>query len=306
MKIPWLHIVIFALLLVGTDRIAGYGISKGARAYEYDKRLADVLEGNCNHRGIIIGSSRALIDVDAVLLSEDLNRDFFNLGFSGANTEFHVFGLNLLLERNQKPDTVLLFIDEFRTFTGTANAKFREDFLRPYVFDDVVYGEYCQRVDKNYPAGVLSSVYRQNENTISAISYLLDGTKPPDNTTDVNERGSILLNDVSPGFTGEYPKEKKDYPVDDEKPELIAAFKEVFTLCKTHAIDLILVYPPNYRKPSKAFKERIHTHMPYPVPEIVLDTMLQSPEFYYDRGHLNKDGNIKFTRALAGELKKLN
>tara|TARA_B100000780_G_C21084601_1_gene436903 strand:+ start:19 stop:933 length:915 start_codon:yes stop_codon:yes gene_type:complete len=298
-------IALYLILSVVIDRALGYFISTNVQAYQYDNRIEKIINKQIDAKTVVIGSSRALIDVDACLLSDKLNRKVYNLGFSGSTVDFHLFVLQLLENTKQFPDTCLLVLDERKTFTGSESAFFRTDFLMPYISDDFVYQKVCEKDKSVYPVGLASSTYRQNNNTINALTYLVRGQLPPDNTSDINSCGSVLISEQSPNFKPTEEGSMKLYDADEENLVFIDAFNEIQKICQKHHSTLLLIYPPNFAIPNPDFKTRVRELTHISATEIQLDTLHFKPDYFYDHGHLQKKGSIEFTNKLANQILQL-
>ena len=304
MKLSY-KIALFLLLSVVIDRAVGYFISHHVQAFQYDNRIEKIINHEIDAKTLVIGSSRALIDVDACVLSEELNRKVYNLGFSGSTVDFHLFVLQLLEHTQQFPDTCLLVLDESKTLIGSENAFFRTDFLMPYVADDFIYKKVCEKEKSVYPVGLISNSYRQNNNTLNTLIQLVSGQKEPDNTSNINSCGSVLIQDQAPTFTSTEPKPAKDYLLTNENPKFIDAFKAIVDICDKHNTELILVYPPNYYRPNPEFKKRIEEISQGNTQSIYLDDNIPDNTHFYDAGHLKSNGSLVFSTALANQIMRL-
>ncbi|NEQ48861.1 MAG: hypothetical protein F6K11_01840 [Leptolyngbya sp. SIO3F4] len=303
MKTLILKIILLSALCFPIDRAVGWIISEGARERQVDQRMDMLFRGKLDATVVLLGSSRALNDIDAGLLGAELGQPTYNLGYSGSSIDFHAAMLRLMEAAKLEPETLLLVMDERRSFIeAPERGHYRVDKLMPFIRYEPVLHEISEHSSKNYYASLASHTYRQNGNLFRALDYILEGQETRDVTNDVDAYGSAFLEGQSPTFNREYKAASPEYEQERESSRMIDAFRFLVHTCEEKEITLFIVFPPNHYEPSLPFRERVmELGGDYPN-YLILSTAITETRYFFDHGHLNKPGVERFTKHLAQAL----
>jgi len=303
MKRLGLKIAVLLCICLPIDRMLGWGISNQIRARQVDDRIERLMTGQLDAEVIVLGSSRALNDVNAGLLGEKLGRSAYNLGFSGSSIDFHAALFRLMKSADLKPATLVLLMDERRSFIPQPKAGFfRTDKLLPFTCFNPVLKEVTEHSTKNYWASRISHAYRENGNFAHVLDYWTEGREPRNETNDIDGSGSVSLEGTSPTFDRKYNETVPAYQLNKESHELTDAFRFLVNVCDEEGIDLIVLFPPNHYVPSQVFRDRVHELGGDSPTYLDMGTALTDTRYFFDHGHLNKEGNTAFTLLLAEAL----
>ena len=290
------------ILFLLVDKPIGYLISKAVTAKQYDKRLQLLCEGQIQANTVILGSSRAINDLDAKAIGEAGGFTCYNLGFSGSNLTFHQSMLDIMLSSGLKPKRLLLTLDHGRTFKSGDQAIYRKDKLQVFARYPEVYRELCEHSNKIFWMGRLCWMYRENDNLFPALTYLKSGMDLPDITSNVDDHGSIILKGRSTKF--EIIREslsEQEYSTEGEKEDRLESFEAILNTCVQENIELYLVIPPALNLHFIGFRERLEELIAGRAVILDFSGIDNDEGHYYDNGHLNEKG----TAVLAVKLAEL-
>jgi hypothetical protein len=300
MKVFGLKLFVFLLLIFLIDKPIGWFISELNRAKQYDNRIEQLFTKKINQELIILGSSRAVNGINAKILQEKTGQTSYNLGFSGSNLLFHKTVFNLVIA-NYQPKKILLVLDEESSFVENVKSIFRDDKLTPYLNHEFVLNEFCKYSDKNLMSSKLSWAYRENQNFFDAITYLRKGKDLPDETTDIDEFGSILLSKNSSHMEEFGNKLRiKDYNIEIENKELLNSFRYIVDESKDLGIELYILRLPRYNSRLIGFNERINElNDGKNIILIDLSESIKAKKYFFDTGHLNELGADKLSESIS-------
>ncbi len=265
-----------------------------------DNRLERVINGQMNKEIIIMGSSRGARNLIASMLQDSFNLSAFNLSYPGSGIEFHEFILKSLLKFNEKPNTILLFLDEPQQLLKSETLKYRYDVLYPLVKYDHINDEMIRREQKNILSNyfALARINKKNfdlrTNNIPEYGTILKcGSMPIDNPT---QKGDFTFKTFN-----------NPYDTLSELSEKTASFLSFQDICLASNIKLIMVFSPNFRKENNEFEMRMRslTHPNFTF--IKYDTknpIYTDKNYYFDETHLRTKGAIIFTNDIIKNLKK--
>jgi hypothetical protein len=295
-------IALFLFLMYVIDKPIGYFISQGVQHKQVDNRIGLLAGKKLNKDLFVIGSSRAVNDIDPALLETQLKKSAYNLGYSGSNILFHATIFKLIMATH-RPETLLLTLDGAMTFVPSDKGIYRKDKLAPYLSYYAVLNEYCAISSKHQMASKICWLYRENQNFFPALDYWKTGQDQPDETTAINEHGAIFL-PANETHVEEVAPQDRILPYDqtEEERNRLERFEYIVHQATTNGIALYLVIPPNYQSKSPGFSERIKTLVNERCRILDFSDALQEKSLYFDNGHLNKEGAMKLTQLIAEQL----
>lgn len=301
----WFKILLFFTLIVVLDRVVGNLIQKYALEYHFDNRIELLLENKLDRDVLVIGSSRALNGIDPETIQNNTGLSCFNLAYSGSNVQFQETILDLILAQENKPKYIIYNLDDPGTLVDYGGlVVYRKEELFPYVHYEAINKIICDRLNKSYFATRFSKTFLQNVNFTNALKYLIQGKeKPSYQINNINSNGANLMEGHQPGFENMvFNKEILKYSEEKEYMPYLNSFKRILKKSKQSGVELILVISPSYFSKNIGFKERIK--------EIAGDNFIlldysnefDDSELFYNYGHLNKSGAIKFSEILSKDL----
>lgn len=265
---------------------------------EKDDRLEKLINGEINKEIIIIGSSRGARNLIANEIENKTGKETFNLSYPGSNIEFHEFILKTLLKFNQKPNTIILSIDDPTFLLDDISLEFRYERFYPLIKYNYLVQEMIERGEKNYLAKyfalgrISKSNFNFHEKQFSALDTL-------------TSCGSMPISFSQPEYHFQFDSIPDEYPVLQEDQNRINSYIRFQERCNDENIRLITVFSPNYRAHNLGFENRVreltleHNHLYI---YDINNSVYQDQSFYYDETHLKNDGAIIFTNEIVTNL----
>lgn len=304
-----LFLLTLIVILIGADHIISKNL-KESRTYaagEYST-WNDLYAGKINDEIVIYGSSRAVVQIDPIILSEVLNKSCYNLGIDGHNLWAQHFRHQELLKHNVKPKTIIHSLD-LTTLSGRGDLFNAEQFL-PYMQRNSSVESFI----KNYPVysyldyRIPAIRYRGNAVAILHALKLLFG-KQPENT------GRIK------GYEGQNVEWNNDFATAKSKMDnywvsldssAINLFNNYLKKSRDENINIIFVYTPQFIEGQKFVKNKdevtevfMELARRYNIPfmDYSNDSISYNRSLFYNTGHLNKKGATLFTTKFGNDLK---
>jgi hypothetical protein len=300
MKKLALKLLLFLLVFLAYDKLFILVANRSAET-EIDRRLEYLIEGQISKEVVIIGSSRGSRDIIAGQIEKETGLSAYNLCYPGSSVEFHDFVLQTLLSFNEQPKILVLVVDDSNAFMdGGDRILFRRDRLYPLVKYPYIWKEMAQRGYLDNELASIIVLQRLNkynfdlrEKQITAIDTMLSCGSMPVSWQDKNT-------------AWEYDANNQSYPIGQELPEKVAAFQNMMQTCEEKGIELVIAFPPNYKKPSTAFQERIRQLSGSNVRFHLYDTenpIYRDKDYYFDTEHLMLDAALVYTDEIIDFLK---
>jgi len=269
---------------------------------EVDRRLEWVLTNQLQADMLVFGSSRGARSVIAHMLSDSLGVRAYNLSYPGSDITFHTFLLDQAVAHLQpRPHTVLLVVDEPTELLRDDYINFRSDRLYPLIKYAPVRDALVKQGEKN---GLLNVLLVSSQLT---RSYLFPRQVAFNTMDTILPCGSMPVSFQDTGWNRQYDYYVHPYRVDDEIPEKRDHFQRFIHTCQANGLDLVLVFPPNFKVLSDGFEPRIRAFAGAEVDCMHYDTTLAAyhdPDNFHDVGHVNTAGARVFTQELIQYLKK--
>jgi hypothetical protein len=294
MKKFLIRIFLFGLIFFVIDKLF-YVFLYTAPHLEVDKRLELLLEGKINKEVVVLGSSRGAYNIIAGQIEKETGLKAYNISYAGSTIEFHLFLLKTLLKYNNKPEIVILSIDNPYEFLYAKSYDFRYDRLYPLEKYNYINQELINQNDKSKLSWFLC-LARLNKSTMSFRKK------------EVVPESPILACGSMPFLEGFSKKDlvfngnQKPYPIAEELEEKKKQFREFQHICHINKIKLVYCFAPNFKTYDSALKKRIEA---ISLPEdkfFVYDTTnlkYKNKEYFHDDSHLNIKGAKIFTSELS-------
>jgi hypothetical protein len=266
---------------------------------ELDTRLERVIKGELNKEIIILGSSRGARNIIAGQMEDSLGKSVFNLSYPGSDIEFHEFLLRSLLRFDQKPEKILLAVDDSTELLANVSTHFRLDRMYPLAKYNYINDEMIARGEKNILSRffVAARINKANFDLRRKHFIPMDTMRDCGSLPVSFQKKNSNLSQFSPVL----PYHKENEQLNKRK-----AFYSFQKLCLQNHIELILVFPPNFQQYNRPFENRLRDLTRDEVKFMVYDTLnpvYQDSAYFHDEFHLQTKGAVIFTNEIIAYLK---
>ncbi len=272
----------------------------------YQKQYREAFRGRKQYQNIIIGTSQALHSIKPSII-DSCGLSFYNFGLNGANPKFCEQWYNEIYRSyNQPPKHLILTVNWFWFDGSLLKRQFEQDaaYFPQSLFWKIVWNKPMQEWKDLFYNRYAFLKYR------SSFKTMLTGNK---RSWGIDERAfdrgfAPLYFEKKPNF-----KEKLTPLIDSNQ---VVAFKKLLKQLKQENVKVILIFTPEYLlaqqtqyKASETIQliEKIADENQIPIIDFnrpAYDYLYETKQNYADNIHLNHQGAIKFSQALAEELKK--
>lgn len=290
MKFFCFHIIKILILLILSLYALDYIYTEIYSQAKYRNKIQYALNNNPEVYDVIfLGSSRAN---NHFVTSEFEKKGLksFNFGISGSSLEESLLLLEILIEKKNRINNVLLEIDlniKDQNFSEGTRA-----FYMPYLNNKLIVNNYYQSEMEDFKLYSNFPFYRyiKNETKIGYREMLF---------TYMNRKSKIF---DSNGYTPLYGSNNDlSYDLTNTEPTRNKYYEEIKQICKKYNIKLIVVMTPmctntkglDYFEKVKQLYPEIHN----------FENVVNDDKYFSSCGHLNEEGAIKFTRVLLDRLK---
>jgi hypothetical protein len=269
----------------------------------------DLYSGKVNSDIVIYGSSRAWRHIDPTMISDSLHTTAYNLGVNGHSYKSQYFRHFLLLKFNKKPKIIIQTLDV--TSFDKSSDFYNPDQYLPYMLNNkemkqLTYNEY-QPIDYKLP---MIRYFGKKEAFMEIIKLLLN----PASNKPLRVKG-YLPRDIM--WNDDLIKAQEKLGSFEVKSDssIIRLFEKYLNECHQLNIQVIFVYTPEYVEGQKFVSNRSDIMTIYnqfsqkyniPFYDYSNDSMSYHKEYFYNSGHLNKEGAELFTSRLINDLRKLS
>lgn len=295
-----LCLVFFAIFFI-LDKALIF-IRNTAPERELDKRLELIINGKINADVLVFGSSRGARDIIASEISDSLRTTAYNLSYPGSNIEFHEYLLQKLIQfKNKKPRLIILAVDDPSELKINNTINYRLERLYPLVKYEDIRNTLIERGEKNK---ILSELFIAHQLSLSTFDLRKKHFKDQDT---ILADGSMPISYQNKKFNRIYASRYLAYNQSEESDNKVFRFNNFLKICSNNNIVLLLALTPNFGNPTIGFYERmkkIADEKNYPV--MMYDStkvLYKDPEYYFDAGHLKKNGASAFTSEISDFIK---
>jgi hypothetical protein len=302
MKFKLLKIFIFIVLLIAADKAIGFICGK-LYHQSNDFSIAKLRHtlNSANEDVLILGSSRTEYHFIPSIVTDSTGLSVYNCGIGGADLLFSRIQLNETLKRH-RPKYIIVESSPSSFFIPNADNN-RKMLLPFYKKDTLIYNtltnnnpsEQIKFLSSIYPynsiiASLLKSVFKSNTDS-------LNGFLPASGIIDTSGLTSALNQSFS---TSSLPTEKFNY------------LGRLIEVCAVNNIKVIVISAPIYLANDnhdrmagqlKAFCEQ-YTNLVY-FDYSKYEKTYKQIDLFKDNSHLNYEGAKVFSKAFAGDFKKI-
>lgn len=311
MKALFFKILLFVVLLYIPLYLIQYVVDNGLRKYHNGEYSVwnDIYDGKINADLIILGNSRAYVNISPLVLDTALKLSAYDLGVDGGDFNLAYTRFKVYISKNKMPKQVILSIStsDFQKGIGMFNP---QQYM-PYLKDSILrkgltgYDNSFNKADFYVPA----MKYRTDPSSYATGFKLYFG-------------GTALIDD--PRVKGYQARDRKwDTSFEDFKKlkitykikndtALVKQFYDLINICQKNGVKLYFVYSPEYVKVQPyfvnraevlgVFKDASQQHK-IPFFDYSNDAMSHDTTYFYNSEHLNRFGAETFTKKLAQDIK---
>lgn len=303
---------IYLVIVLSFCFLGQYFIDSGLRNY-YDDTYGDqnkIFNGQINADVVILGSSRAKVQVDPQIIDSVTGFSCYNFGIMASRVFLEKFIWEAFLNHNRPPKIVIKNIDYF-SLKSEGNIVYKETFL-PYLSEPEA--EILKEIDNKIWVEQIIPIYKYRgyrETVFTGIKSFFEFISKP---TLYNYKGySAVDNKWSDEFEKINTTNMKIIPVIKELKYGFDYLKKLINDCTKNNIQLILVHMPMYidlnQSQISAHTDSIFTAIKKFVNDNNLqywdyskDSLSYNKKYFYNSLHLNKSGAQIFSRHLAHDL----
>jgi len=269
----------------------------------------DLHNGIINSDVVIIGASNAYRDFDPAIISEKLNTTAYNLGSNGNNFGIQYLRFRSLIDNNKIPRVIIHAISAAALEKSTY--VFNPDQFLPYMYKNKELEEVLElyedfsHTDYSLP---LIRYFGRKEAILTACNLLIN----PSSNTIYRVNG---YKGVDESWNSDLAKARKlSYSVKFEiDTALIPLFERYIKECKELNIEVVLVNAPEYIEGQDYVENR--TEMMAEIVKLsevynlhffnyLNDSISYNIKYFFNTGHLNREGAEYFTSRLMEDFKK--
>ena len=269
----------------------------------------DLYQGKINSDVVIYGSSRAVVQIDPRIIQDSLQRSCYNLGIDGHNFWLQYFRHKELLRYNHEPKIVIHSLD-VTTLTERGDLFNSDQFLPYMLFDESIQSntkdyEFFSVWDFKVPMVRFLGKERSMLHAAKLLCWRQSDS--------VGRMNGYQAQRLAWNADLEIAKKKFSTYTIDLDSNALNLFRNYLTACHDQGIKVILIYTPQYIEGQHFIQNKesilnIYRSLAndYDVPFLDYsdDPICQSKAYFYNSGHLNKDGSALFTMKLSHDLKK--
>lgn len=304
MKKFLIRLAIFTLFILAVDKLFIF-VRNASPELEVDRRLEYIITGQIDADIVIFGSSRGARSIIAEQMTDSLGISAYNLSSPGSDITFHEFLLRQLIQTkgNTIPKTVILVVDDSDELKKSKNLKFRLDRMYPLVKYKVIRQELIKRKEKKPIINELLVLHQMNKS-----NFLFKQRKFTKNDS-IMPKGSMPIGHQKKTFDKTYGTDEYVYERKGEYIQKVRAFKLFVDYCRQNKIQLIIAVPPNFRKTTKGFPERMEQILEgYGTVKVFDESKpeYENSDYFFDDTHLQTIGSIFYTNEIIAYYKELN
>ena len=295
----------FVILFFVLDRVIGYGLHFCSKLTSGESRKLEWLfEGKLNADLLVIGSSRASVDIIPRVIQDVTGISGFNLGFQASNTEFHEFLLSLYLKHNPPPRYILKVVDPYEfELRPPFMLYFRLDVFYPFIDRPEMRRLLIERGDLNphftflksflYQQGfsILRTFQKNHQGEISHGEPGLDGYIESEDKWHV-DRGAPVY-------------QQEEYDIKKENPVLRSSLLKIMRDARACGARVVFVFPPHLLKITDLTKKRIMELAGKDAVYLDYSSFSSDKRLFVNETHLSMEGARLLSVAIGKDLLKL-
>jgi hypothetical protein len=287
-------------------------IDKGLQKHYSDdySEWIEIYTQRVNHDVVILGSSRAWVQVNPKVIEEQSGLSCFNLGIDGGRLQMQKTMWKSLLAQGNRPKLIIQVVDYFALNTRT-DLYWKERFM-PYLNYIEVYEPLTEIDSSLWMSRYLPPLRYHGYDDLNSIGWKnyfnipLEPSEEPVHTKYNGYKGTQHSIEVEPTWLN---AKKLETQVEVEKIEFgRGALNEMITAFKKENIPVILVYLPTYHLLRKSVKNRdlvvkmfqeVANESGAEYWDMSMDSVSNDMTLYADPLHMNYKGADVITAKLC-------
>lgn len=299
MKLFFQRIATFVLTLLLALSIIDIILSKIAETSDYRciEAWYDLMHKSIDADVIVMGNSRAWVQVDPTVLDSILETNTYNLGMDGSPINRQLHKYNVFRKHNKKPKLIIHNIDYWSLAYEVGYEK--EQFF-PYFWDNAMRKEFFASEPFSFPEKYIP-LYRYHGYNL--FSFLKKGAG-------VLNKGYASYNQSWNGtaFMNVY---SIPFALNDTTAVM---FDKYLAMTKKESIDIVFVYSPIYSEAAKKMQDLDFMYDTYrefadkyhiPILDYSHMTLSSDTTYFMNAMHLNKLGAEIYSDSLACDIKHM-
>ncbi len=296
-------IILFVLPVWALLTVADYYYSQAATKSNYFHIEAwhDLMHGKIDADVVIMGSSRAWVHINPIILDSILGVNSYNLGIDGSTINRQIKKYNIFRRYNKKPKLIIQNIDHCSLGHGVGYE--REQFF-PYFWDKAIREEFYSSEpitiwEKYIP---FYRYYHNFDNetlhgmVVSTTRKLTKGYEGQERCWDGSGYRKVQSIKFAPNDT------------------TLAMFDDYLAKTKAECIKVLFVYTPLYIGATRKIENLKEMHDKYqeyadkydiPILDYTYMDICYDTTYFYNAMHLTKTGAEVFSDSLANDIKRL-
>ena len=289
-------ILVLFVVLVIIDYVYSSMIRKSN--YRPVESWCDLVDGKINANLIVMGSSRALVQMDPAILDSVLCTNSYNLGIDGSNINRQIQKYDIYKIRNSKPEVILQNID---VWALTSTIGYEKEQFFPFFWDSDMRKMFFKTEPFSFWEKYIPFIRYHGLDPVTMTRRhprsLYKGYQGMERTWDgssFRQQGSL------------------DFSVNDTT---LCMFDSFLKEAKEDSIRVVFVYAPFYYGANSLISNIDEMHQTYqgladkydiPILDYSDMWICHDTTYFYNAMHLNKTGAEIFTDSLANDIRRLN
>lgn len=265
----------------------------------------DIYQTEIQSDVLIMGSSRAYVQISPQILDSVLHINSYNLGANGRTVETQIAKYKVFRQHQKKPKLIL-----YEVHAGTLQPGNNFDRIQftPYLYDSYLWDLVHEQEGFNWADRFIPCWrYLDYQQTIKNIMLAKSPYKDP---KEFVYKGFISYDRKWDG--SKLAKQKSITWCHDTA--CIRMFDAFLSQCKRENIPVILIMAPYYIEATKKVKgmadmrrmyEQMGQKYDFPLLDYTYDELCMDTAYFYNANHLNRTGTKLFCNKLARDLDSL-
>ncbi|WP_129715482.1 hypothetical protein [Pedobacter sp. SYP-B3415] len=266
----------------------------------------DIFDGKVDAGILVMGNSRAFVNVSSLILQDNLGQRAYNLGMDGADFNLCKMRYEVAISRNRAPKLLVVVLG-FEDLQLNAVLPNKQQLL-PYLQDKIIQSSIapyknCYNIwDQELPL----LKYRHHLQSLSESLKLYLGKQPHDlriqgyqardykwiETFSAPKQFNLKQELITPAL--------QDMLEKFVKAQRRAGIEVVMVIPPEH--QTVRIYFPNRRKVYQVYKQIAQKHQ-VRILDYSDSMMSEQRKFFYSPTHMNREGSTFFSKQLARDLR---
>lgn len=307
------NLLIFTIILFALGFLIQYFADNGLRKSDYSRQAKewdDIVKSRINADIIILGSSKAWLQISPKDFEEAFKMSTYNLGMDGHHFRMQKWRLDVYLKHNKKPKYLIQVFAQRDLDNPPIDYEYNQ--FIPYLNEG-----YISRFGNHGYLGYLDyfvPLYKYCHQTGMLESALISFAKTPENNHNNGKyKGFFSYDEHWNDSSLVAVKKSNPHGIKAEiDPVTYADLLDMIKYCKEQKIDLIVVSPPTYIDFQKLLinqdeiikkYEDLSKKYHFKMLNYLQDTICRDTAMFYNFNHLNTRGVKIFNKQLIGDLR---